>query len=147
MLNVWCVLGVWPAAQPELVIVQFPETFTMRNLNLARMSWQVILWDKIVENAEQAHLLERDMTVKYGLIDEVGSYCRLTKTPSRLLHEICNSMWRFCRYTKHLWRACFRTNLKAYSRSCGQLLSTLCEEHAEKQRTAAAPISALVSRF
>lgn len=32
---------------------------------------QVILWDKIVESAEEAHLLERDMTVKYGLIDEV----------------------------------------------------------------------------
>ncbi|CAM9745638.1 unnamed protein product, partial [Hapterophycus canaliculatus] len=31
---------------------------------------QVILWDKIVESAEDAHLLQRDMTVKYGLIDE-----------------------------------------------------------------------------
>lgn len=34
---------------------------------------QVILWDKVVESAEEAHLLERDMTVKYGLIDEVKS--------------------------------------------------------------------------
>lgn len=32
---------------------------------------QVILWDKIVESAEDAHLLQHDMTVKYGLIDEV----------------------------------------------------------------------------
>ncbi|CAM9158760.1 unnamed protein product, partial [Ectocarpus sp. 4 AP-2014] len=31
---------------------------------------QVILWDKIVESAEEAHLLQHDMTVKYGLIDE-----------------------------------------------------------------------------
>lgn len=32
---------------------------------------QVILWDKVVESAEEAHLIEKDMTVKYGLIDEV----------------------------------------------------------------------------
>lgn len=32
---------------------------------------QVILWDKVVESAEQAHLVEHDATVKYALIDEV----------------------------------------------------------------------------
>lgn len=32
---------------------------------------QVILWDKVVKSAEEAHLIEKDMTVKYGLIDEV----------------------------------------------------------------------------
>lgn len=31
---------------------------------------QVILWDKVVKSAEEAHLMEKDMTVKYGLIDE-----------------------------------------------------------------------------
>lgn len=34
---------------------------------------QVILWDKVVKSAEEAHLMEKDMTVKYGLIDEVKS--------------------------------------------------------------------------
>lgn len=31
------------------------------------------MWDKVVESAEEAHLMEKDMTVKYGLIDEVKS--------------------------------------------------------------------------
>ncbi|CAM9671622.1 unnamed protein product, partial [Laminaria digitata] len=37
---------------------------------LPRVLDQVILWDKVVESAEEAHLIEQDMTVKYGLIDE-----------------------------------------------------------------------------
>lgn len=32
---------------------------------------QVILWDKVVESTDEAHLFEEDMTIKYGLIDEV----------------------------------------------------------------------------
>lgn len=31
------------------------------------------MWDKVVKSAEEAHLMEKDMTVKYGLIDEVKS--------------------------------------------------------------------------
>lgn len=46
----------------SVVVVHGQTTFSAQ---------QVILWDKIVESAEGAHLLEQDMTVKYGLIDEV----------------------------------------------------------------------------
>lgn len=54
---------------------------------------QVILWDKIVESAEEAHLLERDMTVKYGLIDEVRSCYRLASTPPRnMASALVNNM-------------------------------------------------------
>lgn len=31
----------------------------------------MILWDKVVETTDEAHLFEEDMTIKYGLIDEV----------------------------------------------------------------------------
>lgn len=31
----------------------------------------MILWDKVVESTDEAHLFEEDMTIKYGLIDEV----------------------------------------------------------------------------
>lgn len=47
--------------------LEIPELRPRLNTHLN----QVILWDKVVESAEEAHLIEKDMTVKYGLIDEV----------------------------------------------------------------------------
>lgn len=34
---------------------------------------QVILWDKVIESADQAHIVEEDVTIKYSFIDEVSS--------------------------------------------------------------------------
>lgn len=41
---------------------------------ISSRSWrsQVILWDKVIESADEAHLIEEDVTIKYSLIDEVS---------------------------------------------------------------------------